>query len=116
MVTQLVGINGNGALNIYNFSHLKSLYIVYPKEEGDRIGSLTLEIMKKQRFTINDFYDLIEKELGATLTRFPLQGEVIIEFTSLHKQIIPEYNKYSIKFDVKLYFANDIVQLKEDIE
>lgn len=115
MVTQLVGINGNGALNIYNFSHLKSLHIVYPKEEGDRIGSLILEIMKKQRFTINDFYDLIEKELSQTLTRFPLQGEVIIEFTSLHKQIIPEYNKYSIKFDIKLYFANDIVQLKEDI-
>nr|DAV57777.1 MAG TPA: hypothetical protein [Caudoviricetes sp.] len=23
------------------------MYIVYPKEEGDRIGSLTLEIMKK---------------------------------------------------------------------
>nr|DAV57778.1 MAG TPA: hypothetical protein [Caudoviricetes sp.] len=34
----------------------------------------------------------------------------------MHKQIIPEYDKYSIKFDVKLYFANDIVQLKEDIE
>lgn len=48
MVIQLVGINGNGALNIYNFSNLKSLYIVYPKEEGDRIGSLTLEIIKNQ--------------------------------------------------------------------
>lgn len=115
MVTQLGGIDGNGALDIHNFSNLKSLYIVYSKDEGERIGSLTLEIMKKQRFTINDFYDLIEKELGATLTRFPLQGKIIIEFTSVHKQIIPEYDKYSITFDIKLYLANDIVQLKEGI-
>lgn len=115
MVTQLVGINGNGALNIYNFSHLKSLYIVYPKEEGDRISSLTLEIMRNKRFDINGFYDLIEKELGQTLTRFPLQGEIIIEFVSLHKQLIPEYNKYSITFDVKLYLVKDIVQLKENL-
>ena len=115
MVTQLVGINGNGAINIYNFSKLKSLHIVYTKDEGERIASLTLEIMRNKRFVIDDFYDLIEKELGATLTKFPLQGKVIIEFTSLHKQIIPEYDKYSIKFDAKLYLSNDIVQLKEDI-
>lgn len=48
MVTQLVGINGNGALNIYNFSKLKSLHIVYTKDEGERIASLTLEIMRNR--------------------------------------------------------------------
>lgn len=110
MKVELVGIDNNAPLDIHNFSNLEGLRIFYAKEEADIITYFTNNVIQNEQVDVNGFYELLEKGLGQTFTRFPLQGKVLIEFISIDKQIVSSDRGYSITFKIKLYLAKDIAE------
>lgn len=108
MEVKLIGIDTKSPLDIHNFLNLEGIKIIYAKGEADRIMSFTNKIVEHKHFDIDGFYNLLLTELNQNLTRFPLQGKVLIEFESMTKKIIPSNNLYIINFNIKLYLSNDI--------
>ena len=108
MEVKLIGIDTKSPLDIHNFLNLEGIKIIYAKGEADRITSFTHKIVEHKHFDIDGFYNLLLTELNQNLTRFPLQGKVLIEFESMTKKIIPSNNLYIINFYIKLYLSNDI--------
>lgn len=109
MEVKLIGIDTKKTLDVRNFLNLEGIKIVYAKGEADRVTSFTHKVAEHKRFDIDGFYSLLLTELNQNLTKFPLQGKVLIEFESMTKKIIPSNSLYIINFDIKLYLSNDIV-------
>lgn len=105
MKVYLVDVPENGALDLKSFSKMTSVGVYYSGGERTRINKLENCVLSKRIYSVDDFFNMLTNNLETSITRYPLEGQVLIEITSIIKSLVPDKNQYSFIMTIKLYIA-----------
>lgn len=105
MDVYLVDVPDTNALDLESFSKITSVGVYYSNNERSRVNKLETCVLSKRIYSVDDFFNLLANNLETSILRYPLEGQVLIEITSIIKSLVPDKNQYSFIMTTKLYIA-----------
>nr|DAS21314.1 MAG TPA: hypothetical protein [Caudoviricetes sp.] len=105
MEVYLVDVPDTNVLDLESFSKMTAVGVYYYNNERCRVNKLETCVLSKRIYGVDDFFNLLANNLETSILRYPVEGQVLIEITSIIKSLVPDKNKYSFVMTIKLYIA-----------